>query len=58
MAATLLGISMFISQFIIYLQVALKIDANSYGQLLAVIAFVYLSASSFGGVLNNKINPL
>jgi O-antigen/teichoic acid export membrane protein len=52
MLATL--IPMFALQFIILPQVALKISADSYGQLLAIIAFMYLSASSFGSVLNNS----
>ncbi|SFN58344.1 lipopolysaccharide biosynthesis protein [Proteiniclasticum ruminis] len=52
MLATL--IPMFALQFIILPQVALKISADSYGQLLAIIAFIYLSASSFGSVLNNS----
>ena len=46
-------IPMFALQFLILPQVALKIGADSYGQLLAIIAFMYLSASSFGSVLNN-----
>ena len=47
-------IPMFALQFIIMPQVALKISADSYGQLLAIMAFMYLSASSFGSVLNNS----
>ena len=47
-------IPMFALQFIILPQVALKISADSYGQLLAIMAFMYLSASSFGSVLNNS----
>lgn len=52
MAATF--IPMFALQFIILPQVALKISADSYGQLLAIMAFIYMSASSFGSVLNNS----
>jgi len=47
-------IPMFALQFIILPQVALKISADSYGQLLAITAFMYLSASTFGSVLNNS----
>lgn len=47
-------IPMFALQFLVLPQVALKIGADSYGQLLAIIAFMYLSASSFGSVLNNS----
>lgn len=52
MAATF--IPMFALQFIILPQVALKISADSYGQLLAIMAFIYMSSSSFGSVLNNS----
>jgi len=47
-------IPMFALQFIILPQVALKISADSYGQLLAITAFMYLSSSTFGSVLNNS----
>lgn len=47
-------IPMFTLQFVVLPQVALKISAESYGQLLAIMAFIYLSASSFGSVLNNS----
>jgi O-antigen/teichoic acid export membrane protein len=47
-------IPMLALQFIILPQVSLKISADSYGQLLAIIAFMYLFASSFGSVLNNS----
>lgn len=47
-------IPMFALQFIILPQVAVRISDNSYGQLITLIAFVYLSASSFGSVLNNS----
>lgn len=47
-------IPMFVLQFLVLPQVALRIGADSYGQLLAIIAFMYLSASSFGSVLNNS----
>ena len=41
-------------QFIILPQIALNINADSYGQLLAVIAYIYLFSSTFGNVLNNS----
>ena len=47
-------IPIFALQFIILPQVAMKISPDSYGQLLAIMAFMYLSASSFGSVLNNS----
>jgi O-antigen/teichoic acid export membrane protein len=52
MAASFIPI--FLLQFIILPQVALNINADLYGQLLSIMAFVYLSASSFGSVLNNS----
>lgn len=47
-------IPMFTLQFLILPYVASKIGADSYGQLLTVITLVNLSASTFGGVLNNS----
>ena len=47
-------IPMFALQFIILPQVALKINADMYGQLIAIMAFVYLASASFGSVLNNS----
>lgn len=41
-------------QFFILPQVALKTDPNTYGLLLTLMAFIYLSSSSFGSVLNNS----
>lgn len=47
-------IPMFVLQFVILPQVAIDIGADLYGELLTVIAFVYLISTSFGSVLNNS----
>lgn len=46
-------IPMFILQFLILPRIASRINSDSYGLLLTLIAFIYLSASTFGSVLNN-----
>lgn len=44
---------MFALTFLILPQIASQIDADSYGQIIAIVAFMNLSASTFGSVLNN-----
>ena len=47
-------IPIFALQFFILPQIALKIDANLYGQIIAVVALINLSAGSLGTILNNS----
>ena len=47
-------IPMFALQFFILPQIALKIDANLYGQIIAIVALINLSAGSLGSILNNS----
>lgn len=45
---------MFVLQFIILPRISLELSADSYGLLLTIVAFIYLTSSSFGSVLNNS----
>lgn len=47
-------IPLFGLQFFILPQVSQKIDAESYGQMLAIVALFNLFGSAFGSVLNNS----
>jgi len=47
-------IPLFGLQFFILPQVSQKIDAESYGQMLAILALINLFGSAFGSVLNNS----
>lgn len=47
-------VPIFALQFIILPKVAISISAESYGQLITIVAFVNISASSFGIALNNS----
>lgn len=44
----------FVLQFFILPKVAQKISIDSYGLLLTIMAYIYLTSSSFGSVLNNS----
>jgi O-antigen/teichoic acid export membrane protein len=46
-------IPMFVLQFLLLPLVASDLDSNEYGQLLAIVAFLYLSAGTIGNILNN-----
>lgn len=47
-------IPIFALQFLILPQVASKVSAESYGQILSIVAFMNLSVSAFGSALSNS----